>query len=171
MSFMQPIVIRNEDTLKTLADDMKLCMSEDPITSADLPDGYKYSATPEEALINSAEVQAEVRKRGKSMWEQGGHRIILFHGHLITLALSLDEFDETPPFWHLSMGLVMINSEPNRVPDKFANVIAKVFFGTYNEQNPPKQGFSKIRHFFSPAPKKEAVDVPNYKTAESSAAN
>jgi hypothetical protein len=169
MSFMQPLVIRNEDTLKTLAEDMKLCMSEDPTTSLDLPEGYKYSATPEEAIVKAAKIQTEIyKKTGKSMWEQGGHRLILFHGHLITLALSLDEF-ETPPSWHLSMGLVMMNSEPGRVPDKFANAIAKAFFPAYNEQN-PKQALSKVRHFLSPAPKKEAVNVPD-PTPESPAAN
>jgi len=160
MSFMQPLVIRNENTLKALAEDMKLCMSENPTTSFDLPEGYKYSSTPEEANARAAKIAAEhYKKTGKGMWDQGGHRLILFHGHLITLALSLDEF-ETPPQWHLSMGLVMMNSEPARVPDKFANAIAKAFFPAYNEQN-PKQALSKVRHFLSPAPKKEATDAPS----------
>ena len=161
MSFMQPVVIRNEETLKVLVEDMQACVDKEESVPTST---YKYSETAEKALANAAEIQAEIE--AKTIWEQGGHRIILFFGHLITLALSLDKTDGGKE-WHLSMGLVMINGEPNRVPDKFANALAKGFFGSYTENNPPKQGFSNIRHFFS---KQESANVPD-KNATSPAAN
>lgn len=108
---MQPVVIRDEETFKTLAEDMKAC------------------------VINK---------------EESVHRLILFLGYMITLSFSLD-LDETSngKEWCLSMGLVNINSEPSLVPDKFATALAKGFFDSYVENNPPKQGFSNIRHFSS----------------------
>jgi hypothetical protein len=144
MNYMTPVVIRKEEELKVVATDMKRCATINPV-----PEEHEYSATVEEAKEKAAEV-------APITWANGLNRIIIFHGHLITLCMTLDEF-ETPPSWHLSMGLLTTTGEPNRVPDKFTMPILHCFFGEEPfAEDQPEQAFRKVRHFLS-----SKKDAPN----------
>lgn len=104
-----------------------------------------YSATVQEAIARSATALDAVLEEGKT-------RFLHFTDYpqdFVSVVLSVDDFPEQPPCWHLSMAMAAPAGEPpRRVPDRLTKRLTTAF--EIHEEGPPEGAFRNVRHFRAP---------------------
>lgn len=139
-----PVTITNPGQLRELAIDMKKMALREPDDEAP-----EYSKNMEEVIERQKEVNKDEEKFSATMRHT---RFIEWNGHICTLCLTLDEFEE-PKMWHLSMceqrpdPTTELGIRHVRMPDKVSQGIANTMLGRECEEIANRTGISETRHF------------------------
>ena len=135
---LTPVLVRNADDIRALAEEMKTVCRADPV-------GEPTTASPNEQVA-----MERASRMGDSIMESGHVRVLAFLTPdktvlPVTVELTLDHYT-TPHRWDLSMSIPQ-GSSPMRVPDPLAPLIAGCFLGENPTEIPPVGAFKNVRQF------------------------
>tara|TARA_Y100000034_G_scaffold103311_1_gene128756 strand:- start:1961 stop:2491 length:531 start_codon:yes stop_codon:yes gene_type:complete len=154
------IEIAKPEDLITVATEMKISAC-DKGKKFKQKDQKPYSKTVEEANARAEELKDYIKAQmGQSLQcimfledpgvltgtDANGNKVDM-KGFPVTLSLSAEILDEGEE-WHLSISApIMVEGQPSRVPDRYAEPINRAFFEGNGEEFKTNSAYKNVRHF------------------------